>query len=136
LWYLLAGVLIGGAILAAAVTKAAPLATFLSVVWCFVAGILGSVLVFLWTATEHVAAYQNANLLSLNPLWFVLGGLVIARSRKARPFALILTGLSFAGLLLWFLPNAQDTARVLALMLPIHTGVALAIARRVRVSAI
>jgi hypothetical protein len=136
LWYLLVGVLIGGVILAVAVTKARPVATFLSVVWCFLAGILGSVLVFLWMATEHVASYQNANLLTLNPLWFVLGGLVIARSRTARPFALLLTALSFAGLLLCLLPNAQDTARVLALMLPIHTGVALAIARRVRVAAV
>jgi hypothetical protein len=134
LWYLIAGVVIGSAILLAGVTRAAPVATFLCTVWCLVAGVLGSVLVFFWTATAHTAAYQNANLLPLNPLWLVLAGLVMVRSRKARPFALILTALGFAAILLWFLPNAQDTKRVLALMLPIHTGVALAIARRVRLS--
>ncbi|MEW5918013.1 MAG: DUF4105 domain-containing protein [Gemmatimonadota bacterium] len=136
LWYLVAGLLIGAVILVTGVSRAAAIATFLSVTWCLVAGILGSALVFLWLATAHVAAYQNANLLALNPLWLVLGGLVLARSRKARSFALALTALAFVALLFMLMPNAQDTARVLALVLPIHTGVMLAIARRVRLSGV
>jgi len=46
----------------------------------------------------------------------------------------VLTGAAFAGPLLWLLPNEQDTARVLALVLPIHTAVMLTIARRVRLA--
>jgi hypothetical protein len=132
--HLLIGILLGALILGAGVTRAAPIATVISVVWCLAAGVIGSALVFLWTATAHVAAYENASLLLLNPLWLVLAVLVLARSRKARTWALALTALSFAALLLRLLPNAQDTVRVLALVLPVHVGVTLAIARRVRLS--
>ncbi len=131
-WYLLAGVLIGCGILACVLTRAAPVAYVIAVIWCAVAGLLGLLLTLLWSATAHVAAYQNANLLSFNALWLVLAGVFAARSRKARGFALVLTGAAFAGLLLWLLPNEQDSARVLALVLPIHTAVMLTIARRVR----
>jgi hypothetical protein len=130
--YLLAGVLLAAIILACALTRAAPLATVLATTWCIVAGFIGTVLLLLWTATAHVASYQNANLLAFNPAWVVLAGLVVARSRWAAPVALALTAAAFAVLLLWLLPNQQDTARVLALVLPVHTAVTIAIARRVR----
>jgi hypothetical protein len=134
LWYLLVGVLIGAVILVCVLTRAAPVAFVFAFIWCLVVGILGLVLTLLWSATAHVAAYQNANLLSFNALWLVLVGVYAARSRKARGFALLLTGAAFAGLLLWLLPSHQDTARVLALVLPIHTAVMLTIARRVRLA--
>lgn len=134
LYYLLAGVLLGAIILASGLTRAAPIGTFFCVTWCLVSGILGSLLVFLWTATAHVASYQNANLLPLNPGWLALAWLVIARSRKARTLAVILTAAGFAALLLRLVPNQQDTARVLALVLPIHTAATMLIARRVRLS--
>jgi hypothetical protein len=134
LWYLLAGALVGAAILGCVLTRAAPVAFVFAFIWCVVAGLLGLVLTLLWSATAHVAAYQNANLLSLNALWLVLVGVYAARSRKARGFALLLTAVAFVGLLLWLLANHQDTARVLALVLPIHTAVTLTIARRVRLA--
>ncbi|HEV8362817.1 MAG TPA: DUF4105 domain-containing protein [Gemmatimonadaceae bacterium] len=132
IWYLLAGVLIAAGILACVLTRAEPVAYAMAYIWCIVAGLLGTLLLLLWVATQHVAAHQNANLLSLNPLWLVLGGMAVARSRKARAFSLVLTGIAFVGLLLWLLPNQQDTRRVLALVLPIHAAVMLTIARRVR----
>ncbi len=130
--YLLGGVLLGAIILAGCLTRAAPVATVLATTWCIAAGFIGTVLLLLWTATAHVASYQNANLLSFNPAWLILAGLVMARSRRAPPVALALTAAAFAALLLWLLPNQQDTARVLALVLPVHTAVTIAIARRVR----
>jgi len=132
IWYLLAGALIAAGILACVLTRAERVAYAFAYIWCTVAGFLGTVLLLLWVATEHVAAHQNANLLSLNPLWLVLGGMAVARSRKARALGLVLTGIALVGLLLWLLPNQQDTRRVLALVLPIHTAVMLTIARRVR----
>lgn len=132
LWYLLAGLLIAAVILVCVLTRAAPVAFVIAFIWCVAAGLIGTLLFLLWTATAHVAAYQNANLLSLNPLWLVLAGMFVARSRRARGLALLLTGLAFLGLLLWLLPNQQDTKRVLALVLPVHTAVMLAIVRRVR----
>jgi hypothetical protein len=134
LYYLLAGLFLAALILTTGLTRAAPVGMLLTVVWCSVSGLLGSVLVFLWVLSNHTAAYQNANLLTFNPVWLVLGALVLARSRRARALAVVLTGAAFAGLLLWLLPNKQDTARVLALSLPVHTAAMLAIARRVRLS--
>lgn len=133
LWYLLAGVLVAALLLVCVATKAARVAFVFSFVWCLVAGLLGTLLVLLWTVTDHVAAHQNANVLSLNPVWLVLAGMSAAKSRKARGLALILTAVAFLGLLLLLLPN-QDTRRVLALVLPIHTAVMLVIARRVRLA--
>lgn len=130
--YLLAGVLLAAIILACSLTRAAPVASVLAATWCIVVGFIGTVLLLLWTATAHVASYQNANLLSFNPAWLILAWLAVARSRRAPPVALALTAAAFAGMLLWLLPNQQDTARVLALVLPVHTAVMIAIARRVR----
>lgn len=130
--YLLAGLGIAALILLTVATRAATAAYVFAFIWTTVAGLLGTVLLFLWTASAHVAAYQNANLLSLNPLWLLLAVMAAVRSRASRGLALILTGLAFLGVLLWLLPNQQDTRRVLALVLPIHTAVMLTIARRVR----
>lgn len=130
--YLVAGVLLAAITLACALTRAAPLAAVLATTWCIVIGFIGTVLLLLWTATTHVAAYQNANLLPFNPAWLILAGLAVARSRWAPPLALVLTAAACAAMLLWLLPNQQDTARVLALVLPMHAAVTIAIARRVR----
>lgn len=132
LWYLLAGLVIAALVLLSLATRAATAAYVFAFIWATVAGLLGAVLLFLWTASAHVAAYQNANLLLLNPLWLLLAVMAAVRSRASRGLALILTGVAFLGLLLWLLPNQQDTRRVLALVLPIHTAVMLTIARRVR----
>ncbi len=131
-YYLIAGVLLGAVIFACSLLRTAPVATALAAIWCIAAGTIGTLLLLLWTATAHVAAYQNANLLLLNPLWLILAGLVIARSQRARVLASALTAAAFAALLLWLLPNQQDTSRVLALALPVHTAATLAIARRLR----
>jgi hypothetical protein len=132
--YLLIGIIVGGVIVAAALTRARPIATGLSVAWCILAGILGSALVFLWTATEHVTSYENANVLALNPAWFVLAWLIVARSRAARGLVIVLVSAAAAALLLLPFPGQQDTSRVLALVLPIHAAVLVFVTRRVPVA--
>lgn len=132
LWYLLAGSLAAALLLLGVATRAAPVAHGFAFIWCLVAGLLGTLLVLLWTVTDHAAAHQNANVLSLNPGWLLVAGMAAAKSRRARALALLLTGVAFLGLILWLLPNQQDTQRVLALVLPIHTAAMLTIARRVR----
>jgi hypothetical protein len=131
LYYLLAGLLLAALLVACALTRAAPLATVISVIWCLATGIIGTLLVFLWAASDHVAAHQNANVLPLNPAWLVLAWLAVARSGRARGLAAVLAGAAFAALLLWLLPNQQDTSRVLALVLPVHAATTFAFARRV-----
>jgi hypothetical protein len=61
-------------------------ARVLMTLWCFAVGLVGVLLVFLWTATEHVFAYDNLNLLQYNPAWLFLGMLLpfTGRPRPAR----------------------------------------------------
>ncbi|HJU74969.1 MAG TPA: DUF4105 domain-containing protein [Gemmatimonadaceae bacterium] len=129
--YLLIGILLGGCIIATGLTRAAPVATFLTVGWSVIAGSIGTLLVLLWVATDHVAAYQNANVLPLNPVWLVLAWLTVARSRFARPLAIVLSAAAASALLLRLLPGDQDTSRLLALVLPVHLAAAYIITRRV-----
>lgn len=41
-------------------------------VWSLTIGVLGVILTFLWTATDHRFAHPNENLLLFNPVWLVL----------------------------------------------------------------
>ena len=80
-WLLLIGMFVAGLIIwlasRAARSRAARLAlTTVTSLWCLIAGILGVVLTILWTATDHMFAHQNENLLVFNPLWLVLAVLV------------------------------------------------------------
>ncbi len=98
--------------------------------WALIVGILGLILVGLWTLTDHTAAYNNenvlqANLLALALVWLVPSG--SSRSvlrRRAFVVAAIVAGLSLVGLLLKLLPAFYQTnGEIIALALPIHVGV-------------
>ena len=41
-------------------------------IWSTTIGLLGVILTFLWTATDHRFAYANENVLLFNPLWLIL----------------------------------------------------------------
>jgi hypothetical protein len=61
-------------------------------IWCAAAGILGLMLTLLWTATDHVFAHRNENLLLFNPLWLVLAvvaPLSFARGRASRTMRVV-----------------------------------------------
>lgn len=142
-WYLLLGAAVGGlAVLLGTLAGArgrrwgrAGLG-LLAVVWGLVGGLGGTVLSVLWGLTDHVMAYRNENLFQLNPLLLALALLVpvgLARggraARWARGLALVLAGLSLAGLVLQALPGLdQVNGPIIAMLLPIHLGVALGLA--------
>lgn len=77
-WALLGGVAIGALLtwlgLAAAVRRdwTRWIAGTLVALWSLVAGLLGVILLLLWTVTDHVFAHANENLLLFNPLWLLL----------------------------------------------------------------
>jgi hypothetical protein len=135
-WFLLAGLIIGGAFAAtghAGVRSRAGRTGYslLAALWCGVAGLIGVILAFLWLATDHVAAHVNENLLQLNPL--LLAGAVLlpalafrtrAGVRWGHPLALTVLALSVVGLLLQLLPGSQANGEFLALVLPVHAGLA------------
>jgi hypothetical protein len=101
----------------------------LSAGWTLLVGIFGLVLAGLWAFTDHAAAYQNENLLQLNPLQLALFPLLVrSTSSSARQRVWIsgsLATLSLAGLVLRLLPGfSQVNGEIIGLALPIHLGVA------------
>jgi hypothetical protein len=100
-------------------------------IWAVLVGILGLVLLGLWTLTDHTAAHHNENLLQVDFLALALLWLVPAAAhrslmrRRALVFAAVVAGVSLIGLLLKLLPGFyQVNGEVIALALPVHLGVA------------
>jgi Domain of unknown function (DUF4105) len=101
-WLLLIGLFLAGLIVwtasragrrgAARVTL-----TIVTTTYCVIAGLLGVVLTLLWTATDHIFAHANENLLVFNPLWLVLGVLAAVyfnTGRAARVTGYLAMGLA------------------------------------------
>jgi hypothetical protein len=140
--YLLLGAAIGGLSIALAAASRGHRGRWARValgvvvlVWGLLGGLGGSVLSVLWGLTDHAMAYRNENLLQLNPLLFALAVLVplgLAGRRSAlrwgRLVALALAGLAAAGLVLQAVPGLdQVNGPIIALLLPIHIGIAIAV---------
>ncbi|MCZ6755978.1 MAG: hypothetical protein O7E49_11750, partial [Gemmatimonadetes bacterium] len=107
--------------------------------WALVAGLGGSVLLFLWLGTDHVMTRANENLLQLNPLallLLVLVPLALAADRWRKP-AVVLAGLVAAGSLLGaaakILPGFdQANWQVIALAAPVNAALWLSLRRLLR----
>jgi hypothetical protein len=101
-----------------------------------VLGLLGTVLVFLWAATDHRAAHANANILQAAPWTILLAGhgIKLARGRSGagrKAFFLVaaaavasILGLLGKGVGLLF----QENGPVIAFFLPLWLGLALGLA--------
>jgi Domain of unknown function (DUF4105) len=104
--------------------------------WTLLAGLAGVILAGLWGLTDHVMAACNENLLQLNPLSLALLPLLPGSLRGtreaafARALAVGISVLSLAGLAIQLLPwFEQVNGPVIALAVPAHLGVALALRR-------
>ncbi|WP_425600345.1 DUF4105 domain-containing protein [Luteimonas deserti] len=136
LWpWLLAGLAIGGALLAAG-TRAPRVVAAAALPFWSLCALLGLVMLLLWWATAHHFAWQNHNLLLFNPLCLLLlrGGWRIARGRDAGPLfrwtlvTVLLAGV--AALFLHWLPVLpQRNAAWLSLLMPVHVALYWALRR-------
>ena len=111
--------------------------------WNLVVGILGTALAALWLFTNHVYSYYNENLLQANSLSLILAVMIFASlRRRERPdggvvgratarLTLIVAGLALLGFVIQILPAFyQVNGEIIALMMPAHVGIALALRRR------
>ena len=148
--YLVAGMLLLVAVLllrhlANAGDKRARLALLVVAgLWNLAVGIAGTGLATLWAFTNHVYSYYNENLLQANPLSLVLAVAVLAslwRSEsenrapvvggRTEQLAWLVAGIALAGFALQILPAFnQVNGEIIALLLPAHVGIALALCRR------
>jgi len=77
-WLLLGGVIVASLIIWAglAASSGSRLArgavATVAAIWSLLAGLLGAILTLLWSATDHVFAHANENLLLFNPVWLVM----------------------------------------------------------------
>jgi hypothetical protein len=101
------------------------------------AGLLGTVLLSAWLFTEHRVIWGNHNLLLLSPLcWLLLpGGWAVLRGRAPGKWfhylLMVPVVLATAALFLHWLPVLpQRNAHWIALLLPLHAGLLLALRRR------
>ncbi len=132
-WFLLAGLVLGGAFWWGHTEVAGGrgfgrVARGLAIGWLLLTGLAGAVLAGLWGLTDHVMAGWNENLLQASLLSLALGGVLLARplGRAGRVLALIIGGLSLAGLLLHLLPVFhQVNGQILALCVPVNLGLAI-----------
>jgi hypothetical protein len=101
------------------------------------AGLAGTVLAALWLLTDHGFAHRNENLFQLNPLALALLPLAWdlwrgrSPTRLQRGLVLAVSGLAALGFVIKGLPLfPQQNAHWIALVLPIHLGLALGIGLR------
>jgi hypothetical protein len=104
--------------------------------WSLVAGLLGTAALLAWTVTQHVFMYRNENLLQFNPLPLALALVVPVLlyrgwgARGARVLSAAVAALAVVGLLMKLLPVFdQRNWEIIALALPAHVAVALAVRR-------
>jgi hypothetical protein len=143
LGYLLAGVVLGGALVLLARGASRPLSrpgavrgfSWLAGGWALIIGVAGGLLAFLWGFTDHAVASRNENVLQANLLLLPLAVLAprLARGKPeargpAVALALMVAALSVLGVLLKALPGFyQANAEVLALAVPVNLGLALSL---------
>jgi uncharacterized membrane protein len=121
---------------------AAWLVALLGLLWSLLCGALGVVLLLAWVATKHVFWAQNENLLLLSPLSLALVVLVPAALlagravRRTRVVAGIVAGMGLLALALSLMAGGQPNREIVALILPGHLALAVAlfmhVPRRVR----
>jgi hypothetical protein len=105
--------------------------------WSLAAGLLGTILVLLWTVTDHVFAHRNENLLIFHPLWlalvvlgpvFLLTGRAVGATRAVAQAILALAAIAFAAHFVGL--SSQSNLPIIALGLPPALAVFAVTARR------
>ena len=135
--WLLAGLSLAAAIFAAR-RRPRLLAGFALPLW-LLCGLAGALLVFLWGFTAHQAGWANRNLFLLSPLCLLLlpGAIALLRRRAPgrlfRPLLWAVAAIAMLGWILqWLSLQPQYNLSWIALLLPVHVALALALGRRSR----
>lgn len=102
--------------------------------WWLVCGVIGTLITMAWAATRHDFWDRNEHLLLLTPLCLLLVVLtpmaILSRRAMAlaRVVALAAAGGGVIAAVLALLPGGQQSAEIVALLLPVHLALAVALA--------
>ncbi|GAB2522471.1 DUF4105 domain-containing protein [Lysobacter humi (ex Lee et al. 2017)] len=136
-WPWLAAGLAIAALLVAGRRRAPRSVAAFAVAFWLVAGLLGALMLFIWAGTTHRFGWANHNLFLLNPIaWLLLpGGIALLRGGTPGPVfraslaavaAIALVGVFVS----WFPGAVQDNTRWIALLVPVHLALLVALRRR------
>jgi len=108
--------------------------------WTLLAGVGGALLLFLWLGSDHEVAWRNQNLWHFNLLALallpLLPGALARNPRRVKPalaLAFLLVATSVLGVIVKGLPGfGQANAEIIALVLPLHAGLALGLRSAIR----
>lgn len=141
-WFLATGLALGGAFVllgrASPRSRAARIGfASLAALWAAAIGVLGTIITALWAVTDHIVTYGNENILQANPFALALAvlvpALVAGREWARRPalrVARVVAGMAVFGFVIQALPGFdQVNGEIIALILPIHVGLAVALER-------
>jgi hypothetical protein len=107
----------------------------LAIAWWLICGSAGFLLAALWGLTDHWAAWQNENLLLLDPLCLALAAAWWRVPQLARRLAILIAGAALLSLIIRTIPGwYQANVAFIALTVPVHVVFAV-IAWRQRTSA-
>jgi hypothetical protein len=89
----------------------------------FFTGLLGVILIFMWTATDHSMCKNNFNLLWAFPTHFIAAFFVNSKKKWVKKYFSITTILLFLVLLAWFfLPQQMNNGLIPVVLLLIYRG--------------
>ena len=130
---LLAAVVVGLRVLAVTRRSAVWGLALFGAGWSLVCGILGVILLMAWLFTKHVFWAYNENVLLLTPLSLALVILAPAAllSRRAtgaaRVVSFLIAASALVATLLAIIPGGQENRAIVAMILPVHVALALAL---------
>jgi hypothetical protein len=109
----------------------------LAVTWWLICGLTGLVLAGLWGLTDHWAAWDNENLLLLNPACLVLPAVWWRAPRIARCLVTLIAAAALISLIIRTLPGLyQENLAFVALTVPVHLVLSVLAWRQCRVARI
>jgi hypothetical protein len=109
----------------------------LAVAWWLICGLTGLVLAGMWGLTDHWAAWDNENLLLLNPACLVLPAVWWRAPRIAYRVATLIAAGALISLIIRTLPGLyQDNLAFVALTVPVHLVLAVLAWRQCQVAKI
>lgn len=89
----------------------------------FFTGLLGLILIFMWTATDHAMCRNNLNLLWALPTHFIISFFANSKKRWVKKYFIITTVLLLLVLLAWFfLPQKMNNGLIPLVLLLIYRG--------------
>ncbi len=121
--FLIAGLLLGGAMTLAASKSFRKTFFTLAFIWSLICSLAAVLLLFLWFCTDHEAGYRNTNLFQFSPIsFFILAACLRGfRWKSAKPAVLLALAVSLLGVLFCLV---QWNWELISLALPAHVGLA------------